>query len=68
MKLESKLKAVIIDRGFDSLVHFSKEKNVSYYLLRRLAFNRAKTLDITFLLELCDKLDCEIGDLLVLKK
>ena len=67
MELQSKVKSIVIDRGFNSLADFSEKEKISYYLLRRLAHNKAKTIDVPFLIELCEKLDCEISDLLVLK-
>lgn len=68
MELQSKLKSIVIDRGFNSLADFSEKENISYYLLRRLAHNKANTIDVPFLIKLCEKLDCEISDLLVLKR
>lgn len=68
MKLESKVKALVIDRGFNSLADFSEQQKVSYHLLRRLAYGKANTIDVKFLVDLCRKLECEIGDLLVIKK
>ena len=68
MTLESKVKTVVIDRGYNSIFEFSEKEDVSYYLLRRLSSNQANTIDVPFLLELCTKLDCEIADLLTLKK
>lgn len=68
MELQSKLKSIVIDRGYNSLAHFSEAQDVSYYLLRRLAHNKANTIDVAFLIELCEKLNCNISDLLVLKK
>ena len=64
--IESKIKTLVIDRGYNSLAHFSDQERVSYYLLRKLASNEALTFDVPFLIEVCQKLDCEIGDLLVL--
>ena len=68
MKIESKIKTLVIDRGYNSLSHFSEKENVSYYLLRKLASNQAQTFDVPCLVEVCEKLDCESSDLLVLKK
>jgi DNA-binding Xre family transcriptional regulator len=68
MQLQSKVKVLIVDKGYNSLSDFAQQEKVSYHLLRKLAYNHAKTIDIQFLIDLCQKLDCQISDLLVLKK
>ncbi|MFC0188448.1 helix-turn-helix domain-containing protein [Fictibacillus aquaticus] len=68
MELQSKVRTLVVDRGYNSLSDFAEKKKVSYYLLRQFAYNRANSLEVKFLIELCSKLDCEISDLMVLKK
>jgi DNA-binding Xre family transcriptional regulator len=68
MELQPKLKSLVIDRGYNSLADFSEKTDTSYYLLRRLAHNKANTIDVKFLVDLCKKLDCQVADLLVIKK
>jgi DNA-binding Xre family transcriptional regulator len=68
MELHSKIKTLVIDRGYNSLSDFSEKKEVSYYLLRRLASNKSNSIDKPFLIDVCKKLDCKIDDLLFLKE
>lgn len=68
MQLQSKVKVLIVEKGYNSLADFSKQEKISYHLLRKLAYSQAKTIDIQFLIDLCQKLECQISDLLVLKK
>ena len=67
-RFDSKIKALVVAKGYNSVSHFSKEEEVSYYLLRRLMHGTANTLDVPFLVDVCKKLDCEIGDLIILNK
>jgi DNA-binding Xre family transcriptional regulator len=68
MGLQSKVKSLVIGRGFNSLADFSNKKKVSYHSLRKLEYGEPHSIDVDFLIELCNKLDCEIGDLIILKK
>lgn len=67
-RFDSKIKALVVAKGYNSVSHFSKEEEVSYYLLRRLMHGTANSLDVPFLVDVCKKLDCEIGDLIILNK
>jgi DNA-binding Xre family transcriptional regulator len=67
MELQPRIKALVIEKGYNSLADFSERENVSYYMLRRLAYKNPKSIEVPFLIELCKKLDCQISDLLVLK-
>lgn len=68
MEMRSKLKALVIDRGYNSLSDFAEKEEVSYYLLRRIAYNKANTLDVDFIVTVCDKLNCQIGDIFYINK
>ena len=67
-KFRSNIKAIVVTRGYNSIADFSEKEGVSYYLLRRLMHGTANTLDVPFLVDVCKKLDCEIGDLIILNK
>jgi DNA-binding Xre family transcriptional regulator len=68
MQLQSKVKSLIVERGYNSLADFADQEKVSYHMLRRLAYNRGQSIETRFLVELCEKLDCQISDLLVVKE
>ena len=67
-KFDSKVKAIAVAKGYNSIADCSEKEGVSYYLLRRLMHGTANTLDVPFLVDVCKKLDCEIGDLIILNK
>ena len=67
-KFDSKIKALAVAKGYNSISDFSEKEGVSYYLLRRLMHGTANSLDVPFLVDVCKKLDCEIGDLIILNK
>jgi DNA-binding Xre family transcriptional regulator len=68
MELKSRVKVVVISKGFNSLSDFANKEKISYNRLRKLAYDEAKSIDRQFLIDLCEKLDCQVSDLLVLKK
>ncbi len=68
MELQPKVRSLVLDRGYKSLLEFAEENELSYYLLRKLANNKANAIDVNLLIGVCEALDCEVGELLVLKK
>lgn len=68
MELQPRIKVLVIEKGYNSLADFSEKEKVSYHMLRRLAYKNPKSIEVPFLIDLCEKLDCQISDLLVLKK
>ncbi|WNS74266.1 helix-turn-helix transcriptional regulator [Bacillus sp. DTU_2020_1000418_1_SI_GHA_SEK_038] len=68
MELHTRVRALVADKGYKSLQKFAKDNGLSYYLLRKLANNETNSFDRDFLINLCNKLDCEVGELLVIKK
>ena len=68
MVLVSRVRQLLADKGYNNILKFAEDKQLSYYLLRKLANNDTNSFDRKFIVDLCTALDCEIGDLLVLKK
>jgi DNA-binding Xre family transcriptional regulator len=64
MEIKNNLRSLVYEKGYRSLKKFSKDNELSYFSLLNLANNESKTLDKQLLIDLCVKLDCEIGDLL----
>lgn len=67
MELKNNLKAVIFSKGYKSVRDFTEKNKLSYMPIIKLAHNKNKTIDINLLITLCEKLDCEIGDLFEVK-
>jgi DNA-binding Xre family transcriptional regulator len=68
MEIGNNVRLLMYKKGYKNLLQLAEGEKVSYYLLRKLANNESNSLDKQFLIDLCTKLDCEIGDLLHLKK
>lgn len=68
LELQTRVRALVADKGYKSLQKFAMDNNLSYYLLRKLANNESNSFDKTLLIDLCAKLNCEVGELLVIKK
>ena len=66
-KFDSKIKYLVVAKGYNSIMDFSKKEKVSYPQLRKLMHGTAITVDVQFLITVCDKLDCQIEDLIILK-
>ena len=64
MEIKNNLRSLVYEKGYRSLKKFSIDNDLSYFSLLNLANNESKTLDKQLLIDLCVKLDCEIGDLL----
>ena len=67
-RFDSRIKYLVVAKGYNSVLDFSKEEKVSYPQLRKLMHGTAITVDVEFLITVCDKLDCQIGDLIILNK
>ncbi|MGE7650526.1 helix-turn-helix domain-containing protein [Peribacillus frigoritolerans] len=68
MVLVTRVRQLIAEKGYKTILKFAEDKKLSYYLLRKLANNETNSFDRKFIIDLCAALDCDIGDLLVLKK
>ena len=66
-KFDSKIKYLVVAKGYNSIMDFSKKEKVSYPQLRKIMHGTAITVDVQFLITVCDKLDCQIEDLIILK-
>lgn len=67
-KFDSNIKALAVMRGYNSIMDFSVKENISYHQLRKVMHGTAITIDVQFLITVCEKLDCQIGDLIILNK
>jgi DNA-binding Xre family transcriptional regulator len=68
MEIKNNVRQLMYKKGYKNLLRFAEDNKVSYYLLRKLANDESNSLDKQFLIDLCSKLDCEIGELLQLSK
>lgn len=67
-KFDSKIKYLVVANGYNSVLDFSEKENISYHQLRKVMHGTAITIDVQFLIDVCDKLDCQIGDLIILNR
>ena len=67
-RFDSRIKYLVVAKGYNSVLDFSKEEKVSYPQLRKLMHGTAITVDVQFLITVCNKLDCQIEDLIILNK
>ena len=68
MTVGNNIRELVYRSGFKSLLEFSEQNNINYYFLRKIANNKATNINCQFLIELCAVLNCEVGDLLYIKK
>lgn len=68
MKLKNNIKLMIIQRGYNSVQEFSKENDLSYYMVRKLSKNETNSIDIKLLVKLCKAFNCEVGDLFYIER
>lgn len=67
-KFDSNIKLLVVANGYNSIMDFSIKENISYHQLRKVMRGTAITIDVDFLITVCDKLDCQIEDLIILNK
>lgn len=67
-KFDSKIKYLVVAKGYNSVLDFSESEGISYHQLRKVMHGTAITIDVQFLITVCEKLDCQIGDLIILDK
>lgn len=68
MEIKNNIRLMIIKRGYKSLRKFSIDHGFNYLSLLKLANNQTMTVDKETLVELCEKLDCNIDDLLYIER
>lgn len=68
MTVGNNIREIVYRNGFKSLLEFAGEKKINYYFLRKVANNEATNINCQFLIDLCVALDCEVADLLYIKK
>ncbi len=61
------LQTILLNRDI-SLYALSKKSNIAYSLLHKLANNNTKSITFTNLEIICNTLDCDIQDILILDK
>jgi DNA-binding Xre family transcriptional regulator len=68
MTIENRLFILMAEKGFRTLTELAKESGAKYRTLFNFANNKAKLLDPELVARLCVTLECEINELLVIKK
>jgi len=64
MKLKNNVRLLVVQAGYKSLLEFAEDKGISYYLLRKLANNETNSIDISFLVSLCEAFKSNVSDLI----
>jgi putative transcriptional regulator len=67
MTIENRLFILMAEKGFRTLTELAKQSGAKYRTLFNFANNKSKLLDPDMVARLCTTLDCEIGELLVIK-
>jgi DNA-binding Xre family transcriptional regulator len=68
MKVENRLFVLMAERGIKNLTTLADEAQVKYRSLVVFANQEARFLDPELIAKICKTLDCQINELLVIKK
>lgn len=68
MEIRNNIKVEIIRQGYDSVMSFCKQHKLSYQKVNRLIRNEAGNFHFQTIIEICEALDKNIGDLFYIKK
>lgn len=68
MEIRNTIKVEIIKQGYDSVMSFCKEHGLSYQKVNRLIRYEAGNFHFQTILEICNALNCDIGDLFYIEK
>lgn len=68
MQLKNTIKLEIIKQGYKSVMSFCKQNNLSYQKVNRLIRYEAKRFEFDTIIEICDALDRDVGDLFYIEK
>jgi DNA-binding Xre family transcriptional regulator len=68
MKVENRLFILMAERGIKNLTTLAEKAEVKYRSLNTFANHEARFLDPELIAKVCSVLECEISELLVIKK
>ena len=68
MEVRNNIKLEIIKQGYRSVMSFCEEHDLDYRKINRLVNNKSGSLHFETVIEVCQALKCDVGDLFYIEK
>jgi DNA-binding Xre family transcriptional regulator len=68
MEIRNNIKIEIIKQGYNSVMSFCEEHSLDYRKINRVINNKAGSFHLATVLEICEALKCDVGDLFYIQR
>jgi DNA-binding Xre family transcriptional regulator len=68
MEFKNRIKAEIYEQGYKSVLDFCKQKKLDYRKVNRMANNKSNGFYVEAVIEICEALDRNVGDLFYIER